>query len=291
MMKAAVIQPCPWRFCQGHALPLCQGLEAIQRGSQQPAPEVKPPQKQQQQTQQKQQQKKQVRDGSEMWFWQVLSEKTCKNQIDKNDKDKTSAEFSGSGRGQTVVDWCDSVDLVLACRIHSKTASRHQLPRSQRQDKQMQKKRMQTTKYVKWDDNCYFGKDAKCSVLEVKYSAAVMKFLFIFFSQAMSEVRFGCQFIVPSAVWGWWSSCLNASSASKVSIETGYEWMISSSIGCCEKTEEARIYLQKAQGSSTSWSAWSALNFRIIQTTLHWHYLTLHWTLDITWHYLTDFDG
>jgi len=36
-----------------------QGLEAIQRGSQQPAPEVKPPQKQQQQTQQKQQQKKQ----------------------------------------------------------------------------------------------------------------------------------------------------------------------------------------------------------------------------------------
>jgi hypothetical protein len=69
MMKAAVIQPCPWRFCHGHALPLCQGLEAIQRGSQQPAPEVKPPQKQQQQTQQKQQkqqQKKQVRDGSEM---------------------------------------------------------------------------------------------------------------------------------------------------------------------------------------------------------------------------------
>lgn len=102
----------------------------------------------------------------------------------------------------------------------------------------------------------------------------------------MSEVRFGCQFIVPSAVWGWWSSCLIASSASKVSIETGYEWMISSSIGCCEKTEEARIYLQKAQGSSTSWSAWSALNFRIIQTTLHWHYLTLHWTLDIG-HYLT----
>ena len=49
-----------------------QGLEAIQRGSQQPAPEVKPEekqqqqQKQQQQTQQKkgtqQQQKKQVRD-------------------------------------------------------------------------------------------------------------------------------------------------------------------------------------------------------------------------------------
>lgn len=64
--------------------------------------------------------------------------------------------------------------------------------------------------------------------------------------------------------------------------------MISSSIGCCEKTEEARIYLQKTQGTSTIQHLLISLISLEFQN--HTDHITLtlfdHWTLDIG-HYLT----